>query len=126
MLTMDRTVFFFTPARRFIFCAVSTIIALALQDQAFDAASLTDATQVLRAEVRGPVQSTALRWKQSMLKIPIFRKFSGSALAVDEAMSYSKLRDDMGRQSLDAGFEKAWTPRFARRGAANAANGRLG
>ncbi|KAL4404040.1 FluG domain-containing protein [Colletotrichum abscissum] len=117
------TVFFFTPARRFIFCAVSTIIALALHDQAFDAASLTDATQVLRAEVRGPVQSTALRWKQSMLKVPIFRKFSGSALAVDEAMSYSKLRDDMGRQSLDAGFEKAWTPRFARRGAANAANG---
>ncbi|KAK2777398.1 FluG domain-containing protein [Colletotrichum kahawae] len=117
------TVFFFTPARRFIFCAVSTIIALALHDQAFDAASLTDATQVLRAEVRGPVQSTALRWKQSMLKVPIFRKLNGNALAVDEAMSYSKLRDDMGRQSLDAGFEKAWTPRFARRGAANAANG---
>ncbi|TIC97035.1 hypothetical protein CH35J_007397 [Colletotrichum higginsianum] len=117
------TVFFFTPARKLIFCAVSTIIALALHDQAFDAASLTDATQILRAEVRGPVQSTALRWKQSMLKVPIFRKLSGGALAVGEAMSYSKLRDDMGRQSLDAGFEKAWTPRFARRGAANAANG---
>ncbi|GKT96945.1 fluG domain-containing protein [Colletotrichum tofieldiae] len=116
------TVFFFTPARKLIFCAVTTI-ALALHDQAFDAASLTDATQVLRAEVRGPVQSTALRWKHSMLKVSIFRKLSGGALAVDEAMSYSKLRDDMGRQSLDAGFEKAWTPRFARRGAANAANG---
>lgn len=38
-------------------------------------------------------------------------------------MSYAKLRDDMRRQSLEAGFEKHWTLKFARRGAANAANG---
>ncbi|GKT43643.1 uncharacterized protein ColSpa_03824 [Colletotrichum spaethianum] len=38
-------------------------------------------------------------------------------------MTYAKLRADMRRQSLDAGFEEAWTPRFTRRGAANAANG---
>lgn len=44
-------------------------------------------------------------------------------LFTDEAVLYSKLRDDLGRQSLDAGFEKGWTPKFARRGAANAANG---
>ncbi|KAK2051231.1 FluG domain-containing protein [Colletotrichum caudatum] len=117
------TVFFFTPARKFIFCAVSTILALALHDQAFDAESLTDASQVLKAEIRGPVQSMALRWKQSMLKVPIFRRFNNGVLSIDEPMTYAKLRDDMGRQSLDAGFEKAWTPRFARRGAANAANG---
>ncbi|KAK1657061.1 FluG domain-containing protein [Colletotrichum godetiae] len=117
------TVFFFTPARKLIFCAVSTIIALALHDQAFDAASLTDATQVLKTKIRGPVQSTAIRWKPSMLKVPVFRRFNGATLAMDEAMTYAKLRDDMGRQSLDAGFERAWTPRFARRGAANAANG---
>ncbi|EJP69830.1 uncharacterized protein BBA_00699 [Beauveria bassiana ARSEF 2860] len=29
----------------------------------------------------------------------------------------------MGRQSLESGHENAWTPRFGRRGAANAANG---
>lgn len=37
-------------------------------------------------------------------------------------MQYSILRDNMARQSLEAGFEKAWAPRFGRRGAANAAN----
>ncbi|KAH9237194.1 hypothetical protein K456DRAFT_51001 [Colletotrichum gloeosporioides 23] len=117
------TVFFFTPAKKLIFCAVSTVIALALRDQAFDAPSLTNATAVLRTRVQGPVQSIALRWKQSMLKTPLFRKYHDAELSMDEAMTYSKLRDDMHRQSLDAGFEKAWTPRFARRGAANAANG---
>ncbi|KAK1973913.1 FluG domain-containing protein [Colletotrichum cereale] len=117
------TVFFFTPAKKLIFCAVSTVIALALRDQAFDAPSLTNATAILRTRVHGPVQSIALRWKQSMLKTPLFRKYYDAELSMDEAMTYYKLRDDMQRQSLDAGFEKAWTPRFARRGAANAADG---
>ncbi|EGU72539.1 hypothetical protein FOXB_16952, partial [Fusarium oxysporum f. sp. conglutinans Fo5176] len=31
--------------------------------------------------------------------------------------------DDRGQQSLDSGHERKWTPRFARRGAGNAANG---
>ncbi|KAK0367771.1 FluG domain-containing protein [Colletotrichum limetticola] len=117
------TIFYFTPAKKLIFCAVSTIIALALHDHAFDAASLTSASRILRAQIRGPTQCTPLRWKASMLKTPVFRRIHGTQLAADEAMPYSKLRDDMGRQSLDAGFEKRWTPRFARRGAANAANG---
>ncbi|KAH7124543.1 FluG domain-containing protein [Dactylonectria macrodidyma] len=38
-------------------------------------------------------------------------------------MLASKLSEDIGRQSLDSGHEKRWTPRFARRGARNAANG---
>ncbi|KAM5350164.1 hypothetical protein ACJ41O_006669 [Fusarium nematophilum] len=38
-------------------------------------------------------------------------------------MPYSKLRDDIGDQSLNSGHERRWTPRFARRGAGNAANG---
>ena len=57
-----------------------------------------------------------------MLKKPVYRRVCGSALSEDEAMRYKTLNDDMGRQSLDAGEEKRWTPRFARRGAGNAAN----
>jgi hypothetical protein len=38
-------------------------------------------------------------------------------------MLYSTLRDHMGEQSLEAGFEKKWTPKAGRRGAGNAANG---
>ena len=118
-----RTIFFFTPANKLIFCVILTIIALALHDEAFDAPSLTNASRVLGARVWGPRQSIPLRWKESMLKRPIFRRIRHSTLSSDEAMLYSKLNYDMGRQSQDSGFEKAWTPRFARRGAANAANG---
>lgn len=59
-----------------------------------------------------------------MLKVPVFRRVRGRDLSTNEAMLYSKLSYDMGRQSLDSGHEKAWTPRFARRGAANAADGK--
>lgn len=125
MLTDARTVFFFTPTNKLIFCSVSIIIALALHDQPFDAPSLTNAAHVLSTENRGPMICTALRWKESMLKVPVFRGFDGSGLSPDKPVPYDKLRDDMGRQSLDAGFEERWTPRFARRGAANSANGML-
>lgn len=117
------TIFYFTPARKLIFCAVSTILALALHDKAFDAPSLTDAFAILRLKSPRFKQCIPLRWKLSKLKTPVFRRYRGATLSELEAMPYSKLRDDIGRQSLDSGYEKKWTPRFARRGAANAANG---
>lgn len=121
---LNRTVFYFTPSKKLIFCAVTSVIALALHDEAFDGSSLVTATSILRdAKISGQMQSIPLRWKQSRLKCPVFRQIQRGVLSDDKAMPYSKLNYDMGRQSLDAGFEKAWTPRFARRGAANAADG---
>ncbi|KAI7758745.1 hypothetical protein LZL87_012251 [Fusarium oxysporum] len=66
---------------------------------------------------------TPLRWKASKLKIPVFRRYRGASLSEDEAMLYSKLRDDIGDQSLNSGYKRRLTPRFARKGASNAANG---
>ncbi|KFA60187.1 hypothetical protein S40285_09803, partial [Stachybotrys chlorohalonatus IBT 40285] len=103
-------------ARKLIFCAVSTILSLALHEKAFDAPSLTSASAIFRKKSRPAQQSIQLRWKESMLKTPIFRRYRGGSLSEAEAMLYSKLRDDIGH-------ERKWTPRFARRGAANAANG---
>ncbi|CVL00274.1 uncharacterized protein FMAN_09780 [Fusarium mangiferae] len=117
------TIFYFTPTRKLLFCAVSTILALALHDNAFDAPSLTDATVIFRSQPPRFKHCIPFRWKKSMLKTPIFRRYRGMELSADEAMLYSKLRDDIGQQSLDAGHERKWTPRFARRGAGNAANG---
>ncbi|KAF1738508.1 hypothetical protein CRV24_000434 [Beauveria bassiana] len=99
------------------------IVALALHDHAFDAACLTDAYSLLSRDVWGPRDCMPIRWKKEKLKVPVFRRISGATLSEDEAMLYSKLNYDMGRQSLESGHEKAWTPRFARRGASNAANG---
>ncbi|KAH6699577.1 hypothetical protein ACHAQF_009103 [Verticillium nonalfalfae] len=118
------TIFSFTPTKKLIFCAVSIIIALALHDHAFDAPSLTDATRVLETKNWGPTKSTQLRWKESMKKIPVFRRFGrGGVLSKTEAMQYSQFRDALARQSLDMGSEKSWTSKFFRRGASNAVNG---
>jgi hypothetical protein len=124
MLTVIcRTIFFFTPTRKLLFCAVSTILALALHDDAFDAPSLTTASAIFGSRPPSYMVCTPLRWKASKLKIPVFRRYREANLSEDEAMLYSKLRDDIGDQSLNSGHERRWTPRFARRGASNAANG---
>lgn len=65
------------------------------------------------------------RWKQEMRKIPVFRRTRDSNLSPNEAMLYSTLYGEMSQQSLDLGYEKRLTPRSARRGAGNAANGML-
>ncbi|KAI3339677.1 FluG domain-containing protein [Ustulina deusta] len=117
------TIFYFSPTRKLIFCAVSTILSLALHDKAFDAPSLTNASAIFSKKPPRSQQCIPLRWKESMFKTPVFRRYRGASLSEAEAMLYSKLRDDIGQQSLDSGHEKRWTPRFARRGAANAANG---
>ena len=101
------------------------MLAIALRDEAFDAPSLTSASRILKSDVWGPNESMPLRWKEEKLKVPFFRRVEGGKVSPDEPMLYSKLNYDMGRQSLDSGHEKAWTPRFARRGAANAADGTI-
>jgi len=58
-----------------------------------------------------------------MLKIPIFRRFDGAILSPDQPLPYSKLRDDMGRQSLDAGSEEPIGCKAFRRMCANSVNG---
>jgi len=60
-----------------------------------------------------------------MLKMPVFRRFDRDGTFFgDQAMSSLTLRDIMKNQSLGVGFEAHWTPRFFRRGAGNAANGK--
>ncbi|XP_044724710.1 FluG domain-containing protein [Hirsutella rhossiliensis] len=53
----------------------------------------------------------------------LLHRFDGSPVSQERPLPYHKLNDDMERQTLDAGFEKALGPKTFRRGAANAANG---
>ncbi|CAJ2508636.1 Uu.00g136620.m01.CDS01 [Anthostomella pinea] len=84
---------------------------------------LVDASSVLNVKPCGGMQCIQLRWKESMLKKPVFRRVKSAELSDDERMAYAKLRDDMGEQSLNAGFKERWTPKFCRRRAGNAVNG---
>ena len=122
-LTYGRTIFFFTGTRRLLFCVVTIIISLAVHDQAFDAPWLTTVASVFEVRNRGERIGIPLRWKKKWLKRPIFRGFDRLKVSCTKPLPYSKLSDDMERQTLDAGFEKALSPKAFRRGAANAANG---
>jgi uncharacterized protein DUF3435 len=117
-----RTIFFFTTTRKLIFCLITIIVSLAVCDGAFQAQSLTSARQVFQTKNLGPVKCTPFRWKKEWLKRPVFRRFNGAIIS-DEPLQYHKLKDDMARQSLDSGCEKAIEPKAWRRGAANSANG---
>ncbi|KAH6653689.1 FluG domain-containing protein [Truncatella angustata] len=118
------TTFFFTATNKLLFCSVSIIMALALDDGAFAAENITDAASVLKLGIPAGKSSQPLRWKASKLKIPVFRKFERNGqLSEEEAMLYSKYSFDLGNQSENAGFEIRWTSKVFRRGASNAANG---
>jgi hypothetical protein len=93
---------------------------------AFAANCLQNAKTVLGTKVPEGYQCLQLRWKESMEKVPFFRRIAqDGTISTDAAMLYATLRDHMGDQSEDAGFEQRWTPKAGRRGAGNAANGTL-
>ncbi|KAF9772979.1 hypothetical protein IL306_009273 [Fusarium sp. DS 682] len=109
---------------RVIFCPITIIISQALRNNAFHAPSLTCAARVFQIKNVRPIKCTPIRWKESMLIIPLFHRFDG-VLSRNLPLQYHKLRDDIARRSLDAGKETAIGPKTLRRMAANAINGRL-
>lgn len=118
---MCRTVFYFTPTRRLIFCIVTLIVSVAVLDGAFESSTLTNVEAVFRVAVSGPVTSVPLRWKKEWLKRPVFRRCNGDP---DSPLPYRTLHDYMGRQSLDMGYEKPIEPKAWRRNVGNTVNGK--
>ncbi|KAL7786357.1 FluG domain-containing protein [Trichoderma ceciliae] len=116
------TIFFFTMTRRVIFCPVTIMISLALRDKAFHAPGLDSVHQVFRIKNIGPVNCTHFRWKDSMLKIPIFRRYEGNSLSSNRPLQYSTLRDELKREWHDAGNEEDIDLKAFRRMAANGIN----
>jgi hypothetical protein len=93
-----RAIFFFTLAKKLIFCPILLFLPIALFDHAFNAECLKDAASVLGVEVVGGRECLPLRWKSSKLKIPFFRRIMrDGTLSEDEAALYSILRDNMKR-----------------------------
>ena len=69
---MFRTIFLFSGVTNLIFCAITHVLALAFIDDAFKAPSLKTIEQISTLEVKDPVRCIHLRWKELMLKTPIF------------------------------------------------------
>ncbi|KAI1737848.1 FluG domain-containing protein [Xylaria scruposa] len=103
------TIFFFTPSKTLLFCHPLSITSLALCDDAFNADCLINARSVLKAKIPHGMNCLPLRQKESKLKIPVFRRTHRGTVFPDEAISYFKLKDNMGQQSLNAGITNART-----------------
>ncbi|TVY12529.1 hypothetical protein LARI1_G009432 [Lachnellula arida] len=115
------TIFFFTEVDDPIFCPITHLVSLALADSAFEAQSLTTPERVFEHKVWGPVLCTPLRWKQEMLKMPIFRRDERIADegSPETALPYSQFRDCLNRLGRAAGFKEILTSYCFRRGTAN-------
>ncbi len=98
-------------------------MSLAVLDEAFAAKNLCPVPDVYNVRNQERLQCTPARWKPEWLKRFIFRRFNASGPSMTEPLQYHKLKDDMVRQSLHYGYEKAIEPKVWRRGAANKANG---
>ena len=118
-----RTIYFLLASDLLIFCAVTHIVGLALDDNAFASPHLTSAERVFTVKNQAPAQCTPLRWKKEWLKKPVFRRVDGSGVSSDEALLYHTLNEDIKHVSLDAGMQRALTPRAWRRWRANGLNG---
>jgi hypothetical protein len=110
--------------KKIIFCPITIIISIALRDKAFAVDQLNNAQSVFRIRA-GATKSTTLHWKPSILKVPVFRQYTGTALSPDRPLQYHILRDESKRVWEDAGNEEHFTLKVFRRGAANGINGML-
>jgi Protein of unknown function (DUF3435) len=115
-----RTIFYFTPTKRLIFCLVTHIVSIAALDVAFDSPTLDSVEAVFAARVTPPVACTSLRWKKEWLKRPVFRRCDGD---LNSPLPYRTLHDYMAKQSLNMGYEKPIGPKDWRRNVGNTVNG---
>ena len=118
-----RTIYFLVASDLLIFCPVTHIVGLALDDNAFESKHLTSAERVFTVKNQAPAECTPLRWKEEWLKKPVFRRVDGSGTSPDEALLYHTMREDVKHGSLDAGMPRALTMRAWRRWRANGLNG---
>lgn len=116
-----RTIFYFTPTKRLIFCIVTLFISIAILDDAFDSPTLTSVKAVSEARVSGPVSYTPLQWKKGCLKRPVFRRCDASDR--DSPLPYQTSHESLARQSLDMGYEKPIGPKDWKRNIGNTVNG---
>ncbi|KAK3937995.1 hypothetical protein QBC46DRAFT_365767 [Diplogelasinospora grovesii] len=89
--------------RRVILYFITIIINQAIRNWVFTMPSLTSATRVFQIRNKGLVPYTLLRWKEFILKIPIFCCFDGTILSANCALPYSKLRDNIKLKAFRKG-----------------------
>lgn len=105
-------------------CFVSHFLVLALADDAFEAQDINSVEDVFRIRVQAPRNSLQLKWKPSVLDVPIFCRAvhttQGLRISPDRTLLYDTFNQYLQRLGRNAGFEHKLTPYCIRRGTANA------
>jgi hypothetical protein len=103
------------------------MLALAFVDDAFEAPSLKRAEDIFKLKIRLPFNSVQLRWKESMLKTPIFRQavrcVDGFQTSPQKALQYSTFDYYLERLGYGTGFEEKLSGYCVRRGTGNVVDG---
>lgn len=110
-------------------CPVLQLLALALDDGAFEAAGIKAPSDIYRLKIPDDREALHLRWKDSVLDLPIFRSTSrslGMIRVSDRAFKYSTLQSRLARFGVSFGLPLPMklTPYCLRRATANAADGK--
>lgn len=108
-------------------CPILHILSLAVADNAFEASDVQGPENIYGVEVPAYRESLQLKWKKSMLDIPVFRRSirtkDGIMTSPIRAMGYDTFAKYLKTLGKAAGFRQPLTAYCLRRGAANAVNG---
>jgi hypothetical protein len=102
---------------------VAQFLSLALADDAFEARNLTTPEAILGVRVPAIRESIQLRWKKTMLDVPIFRRAvratAGIRTSPVRALPYESVSKYLKRLGRNFGFPQVLSPYCIRRETGN-------
>ena len=109
-----------------IFCPILHFLSLAFADTAFDSECIQCVEDIYRHTIPEFKESTLLKWKESWLTRPVFRRArvagSGLATSATKALPYNSFVSQTKALGQGAGFRADLNPYAFRRGAAQVVN----
>ena len=106
-----------------LLCPVSFMIALALDDGAFEARTMSSIENIFSVKVPQSRNSLRLRWKESLLRKPILRREEGTFTSSDQPLQSTRVSYVLGQLGAKVGFEDQLTHYCVRREVANVIDG---
>ena len=110
---MDSKTYIFHEDDNLALCPVLQFLALAFADDAFEAPNLKSPEHIFQLKVEHPRESLQLRWKDSMLETPIFRRAvrtpSGIRTSINKALTYDSFYTYLKRLGRSTGFPQILT-----------------
>ena len=123
----SRKTFILEEEQNLLLDLVGHVISMACHDDAFDAQSMRDISQIYRIQIPSHKKSMTLKWKSEKLDLPLFRQpirsLNGYRTSPTEPLRAATWNRYLRRLGLKTGLEHALTQYVIRRANCNAING---